>query len=361
MDFSAFLAPAMQKKDDKPSLVTVNEASEEEVLLLEGRSVPENEGKVRLEVKDRSGVKFRTHEPKVAEWLGQEEASIEDGWNSEVEPARSLKGLWISLGVVFLVGMVWMAVEITGVIREKEEESVDPQSSLEREKQSEIDARQTIDTIQVTVRNFYASSSADEMLKYVRHPDRVGPSLREYYSKNPMKGSEVMSMVNMDPMIIESRGGFWVIQAKLSSGVQEHLAVEVNRSTEAKVDWETYVCAQPMEWDRFVKDRPAGYRGDFRVYIEFENFYNYEFKDSEKYQAYKLTSLNSHEVIYGYAARDGQAFREIDKLINQNKNRKLAVMLQLYLQEGLQSKSGVLIEQFVAPRWLILDSPEVKK
>ena len=97
------------------------------------------------------------------------------------------------------------------------------------------------------------------------------------------------------------------------------------------------------------------------MYIEFENFYNYEFKDSEKYQAYKLTSLNSHEVIYGYAARDGQAFREIDKLINQNKNRKLAVMLQLYLQEGLQSKSGVLIEQFVAPRWLILDSPEVKK
>jgi len=37
------------------------------------------------------------------------------------------------------------------------------------------------------------------------------------------------------------------------------------------------------------------------------------------------------------------------------------MLLRLNLQEGLQSKSGVLIEDVVAPRWLIINSREVKK
>jgi hypothetical protein len=222
------------------------------------------------------------------------------------------------------------------------------------------EASQTIATIKDVVRKFYRSSSVDEMSKYVRHAERVRPLMEDYYSEKTMKSVEVISIENLNPLTIGNRGGYWSIIAKLDSGVNA-LVVEVNNPSDVKVDWETHVYSQPMKWERFVKDRPKGYRGDFRVYVERDNFYNYEFADSDKYQAYKITALNSYEVIYGYAPRDGKAFREIDPLITQNQNQKSAVILRLYLQEGLQSKSGVLIESIVAPRWLLLDSPEVEK
>jgi hypothetical protein len=139
------------------------------------------------------------------------------------------------------------------------------------------------------------------------------------------------------------------------------LVVEVNNPRDAKVDWETYVCWQPMEWDRFVKDRPEGYRGDFRVFVERDQFYNYEFADSEKYQAYRITALNSQEVMFGYAPRNGEIYQVIDQLLTRNNNQKVPMLLRLHLKEGLKSKSGVVIDGIVAKQWLLVESPEVKK
>ncbi len=360
MDFSAFLGSPMRKKDDKPKLRTVDEGPEGEVSLLDEQTMGENEEKLRLEVKDRSELKFRTHEPKIKEWVGQDDVTLEDNWNTQKQPARLHKGFWTAIGVVLLAGTSWLAVEISGPRKQEDKLIIETQILLEREKQAEIDARQTIDTIEEVTRKFHASSSTDEMLKYVRHPNRVGPSLREYYSKNPMKGSEVVSVVDMNPMTHGRRGGFWVVLSELSSGIDAELVVEVNSPTDAKVDWETHVCAQPMEWERFVKDRPAGYSGDFRVFAQLDNFYNYEFADEKKYQAFKLSTLNSSEVLYGYATRDGKVFRELVELITKNSNQKLPLMLRLHLQEGLQSKDGLLIEQIVSPSWFLIDFTEVK-
>lgn len=370
MDFSAFLGPPMQKKDVQPTLRTVDEGPDGEILSAEGEVAAGNEAKVRLEVKDRNELKFKTHKPKLDEWVEREEATLEDEWNTEKEPTRLHVGFWVAIGLVFVAGIVWLVFEITQPREEKISEQVDLVSLIEREEQAERlerleraeqDALQTIETIKNAVRQFYGSGSVDAALQTVRHAERVRPMMEAHYKEKAMEACEVVSFVDLSPLTIESRGGFWVVLTKLSSGADGKLVVEVSSPVDVKVDWETHVCAQPMDWERFLKDRPAGYRGDFRVYAEFDNFYNYEFADSGKYQAFKLTALNSYEVIYGYAPRDGQAFRVIDELIRQNGNQKVPVMLRLYLQEGLQSKSGVLIEQIVAPRWLLLDSPEVSK
>lgn len=364
MDFSAFLALPMQKKDDTPILRPVDEGHEGEVSPLDGQMSGKNEEKVRLEVKDRSELKFRSNEPKLEEFVEPQDVSLEDEWNTsaaESVPSRLGKGFWISFVIIVLAGLGWLGFEISRLKQQQKEVLVDTQTLLESDEQAEIDAEQTIATIQDVVRKFHASSTVDEILQYVRHPERVGAPIREYYSKHPIKATEVTTVVDMNPLTIGTNAGFWVVQTILSSGVAGMLVVEVKSPTDARVDWETYVCAQPMEWDRFVKERPAGYRGDFRVYVEMENFYNYEFKDYKKYQAYKLTTLGSDEVIYGYASRDGQAFRAIEESFRQYAVKKVPLLLRLHLQEGLQSKSGVLIEEVVAPRWLLVESPEVKK
>lgn len=366
MDFSAFLGLPMQKNNDQPKLRIVDESSERVILPLD-RQLTDDPGKlggdekaVKLEVKDRSELKFRTYETKLEEWVEQENATLEDGWNTNRVPTRRYKRIWIAIGLILFLGISWLVFDFFQLNETELAAQEDTQSSQERKDQAGREALQTIATIKDVVRKFYRSSSVDEMSKYVRHAERVRPLMEDYYSKKAMKTSEVISMVDLNPLTIGSRGGFWSTITKLDSGVNT-LVVEVNSPSDVKVDWETHVFSQPMEWERFIKDRPEGFRGDFRVYVERDNFYNYEFADSDKYQAYKITTLNSYEVIYGYAPRDGKAFREIDQLITQNQNQKSPVMLRLYLQEGLKSKSGVLIESIVAPRWLLLDSPEVEK
>lgn len=366
MDFSAFLGLPMQKNNDPPKLRIVDESSEWVILpsdpqLTNDTSQLEvDERAVRLEVKDRSELKFRTYETKLEEWVEQENATLEDVWNTNRVTTRRYKRIWIAIGFILVSGIGWLSFdffqtnETELAVQEAEQRLQESKDRAGRE------ASQTIATIKDVVRKFYRSSSVDEMSKYVRHAERVRPLMEDYYSEKTMKSVEVISIENLNPLTIGNRGGYWSIIAKLDSGVNA-LVVEVNNPSDVKVDWETHVYSQPMKWERFVKDRPKGYRGDFRVYVERDNFYNYEFADSDKYQAYKITALNSYEVIYGYAPRDGKAFREIDPLITQNQNQKSAVILRLYLQEGLQSKSGVLIESIVAPRWLLLDSPEVEK
>lgn len=364
MDFSAFLGLPMQKKDETPKLRPVDEGPEAQVSGADELLASENQEKVRLEVRDRSEMKFRTHEPKLEEFVGPQDVTLEDEWNTSTtrsEPTRRSKAFWISVAVIVAAGMGWLVFEISRLKQQEQEVLIDTQSLLEKEEQAEIDARQTIDTIKDVVRKFYAAGSSEEILRCVRHADRVGESVRKYYTDHPLKPAEVTAVVDMTPLTIGTSGGFWVVLTKLNTGEDGKLVVEVYSPTEAKVDWETHVCAQPMEWDRFVKDRPAGLRGDFRVYVEMEKFYNYEFSDSNKYQAYKLTTLGSDEVMYGYALRDGQAYRAIHETFSQNTILKVPLLLRLHLQEGLQSKSGVLIEEVVSPRWLLVESPEVGK
>jgi hypothetical protein len=366
MDFSAFLGLPMQKNNDQPKLRIVDESSEwvnmpsDPQLMDDVDKLGSDEKAVRLEAKDRSELKFRTYETKLEEWVDQEDVTLEDGWNANRVPTGRYKRIWIAIGLILFLGIGWMVFDSFQVKEIELAAQGDSQSSQEHKDQAGREASQTIATIKDVVRKFYRSKSVDEMSKYVRHAERVRPLMEDYYSEKTMKPSEVISIVDLNPLTIGNRGGFWSIITKLDSGVNT-LVVEVNSSSDVKVDWETNVCSQPMDWERFVKDRPKGYRGDFRVYVERDNYYNYEFADSDKYQAYKITALKSDEVIYGYAPRDSKTFREIDRLITHNKNQKYAVILRLYLQEGLQSKSGVLIESIVAPRWLLLDSPEVEK
>jgi hypothetical protein len=374
MDFYAFLGLRMQKNNDRPKLRTVDESPEELIVLLDGRPTVEagkfwgHEEIVRLEAKDRGDLKFRTHEPKFEEWVEQESVAFEDAWNTEKVKQDSphathrYRFFRISTGLILLSAIGWLVWDIFQQKDSKLSKLVAPKISQEGEDQSGREAMRTISTIEEVVRQFYRSSSVEEMLKHVRHAERVRLLMEEYYSKNPMKASsEVALTVDMNPLTIEKRAGFWVVLITLDSGLDGKLVVEVNTPRDAKVDWETFVCWQPMEWDRFVKDRPEGYRGDFRVFVERDQFYNYEFADSEKYQAYRITALNSQEVMFGYAPRNGEIYQVIDQLLTRNNNQKVPMLLRLHLKEGLKSKSGVVIDGIVAKQWLLVESPEVKK
>ena len=364
MDFYAFLGLSMRKHRKQPELRPVEPAAVEEFVLLPNADESTEKSHVRLEVKNRSQMKFRTHEPKVQEVGSFSEPSFEDAWAVEKKVARLPPGWKWVIGLVLALFLGWM---VAVFFRVPEPMGMplftrtSAKTSDRNEVQLEQKARQTIKSIYATVDRFYAAASLDEMLKEVRHPERVRPLMEEYYSKTPLRASEAPMAEGLNPLTIETRSDFWVVLIRNESGEQEKVVVEVAGPDDIKIDWETFVSYQPMDWDAFVKNRPADFRGDFRVYVERDDFYNYEFAKSDEYQSYKLRAKNSHEVIYGYVRRDGPLYPLMEKSLLNGEGQPVPMFLRLYLPEGLQSKSGVVIERLLAPRWLVIDEKELEK
>lgn len=364
MDFSAFLVLPMQKNDNQPDLRASDDLSVGAELPVDSNFPPEQattEEKIRLEVKDRSHLRYKTHDAKLEERVEPENVSLEDEWSIEKEPNRSYRMLWISVAVIVAATIGWAWYEISELKRQKRITIEEAKTLREIEEQAERDAWQTIQTIRGVAKEFFASDSLDAMLRSVRQIERVRPMMEKYYADKTIQPQEVVRFLELAPLTIPSSGDFWIVAAEMVSGKIDRLVIEVKSPVEAKVDWETFVCAQPLDWEIFVKERPDGYRGDFRVYAENDTFYNYEFADSEKYQSYKITTINSREVIYGYAPRDGKAYQTLARLLNQKTHPKVPVILRLHLPEGLHSKNGVLIEEVVAPRWLLVEDPQKAK
>jgi hypothetical protein len=96
---------------------------------------------------------------------------------------------------------------------------------------------------------------------------------------------------------------------------------------------------------------------DFRVYAEADNFFSHEFADSNRWACFRLTALDSDVPLFGYAPAGGEVATTIQQLLQQNAGHRSSLILRLSIPEGLQSRSGVMIEKVLSPRWLYIESP----
>lgn len=313
---------------------------------------------VRLEPSDRKKMKVRSAEADMTERnLEDEIGDLEEEW-TEAGVARRIPLGWILLvASVFVAAVVWSLLQVAESEERSEVLRVETETALEQEEQEELDARETIATIKEVAEKFYAAVTIEEMLPLVRHPSRVKSLMEDYYSRYPMEPDRVILVSGLEPVTIGNHGGFWVVQTTRESGDEGVLLVEAKSKKEAKADWESCVRYQPIDWTDFVINRPGDYTGDFRVYAERDNFFSHEFADSEKYDCFRLTVLESDEVLFGYTLKNGSDAEQIDKIIDENPNGKAPMILKLHIPENINSRSGVLIRELVIQRWMFTKSP----
>ncbi|MEN9975782.1 MAG: hypothetical protein RLZZ282_1788, partial [Verrucomicrobiota bacterium] len=167
----------------------------------------------------------------------------------------------------------------------------------------------------------------------------------------------VKSIESLRPLTLANRGDFWTTTVALANGKKHRLLLEIMPSGEARIDWETMVCFQPMKWDDWVAQRPPDKSLDFRVYIERDHLYSHEFADATHWVSYRLTALESVETLFGYAPAQSELAKSLNSLIEKAPKHKTSVILRLSIPQGLQSPRGVVIEKLMTSRWLYVDAP----
>ena len=316
----------------------------------------------RLELPDRDEVELRTHQPDIDVLIESELSNadqLEEQWGEATIRRHPIPWGWFVLISLAIIGAVlWSLTRVDEADVKAVVIRTETESALVDEEQEEREAAQLIDRIDMTLRNFAAVTSVESLARLVRQPKRVLPLMQHYYADKPVYCGPLKSIKTLQPITLGNRGNFWVATVVLGDGEAHSLVLEIGDSGKLLIDWETFVCYQPMEWDDFANQRPVGTSLDFRVYAERDNFYSHEFADADEWVCFRLTVLDGEETLFGYARTGSPEARQMLDLIQTNQRGAVSLILRLGIPEGLNSRRGVVIEKVLSSLWMYMDPPD---
>ncbi len=315
----------------------------------------------RLDVPDRDEVELRTHQPGVEVLVDADKNldSQEASWGVKSVQKQAVPWGWFALVGVAIVGAaLWSLSQM----RESKDHAghirVETESLIENEEREEKQAIELINRIESSLRAFFNARSADELVRSVRQPERVLPLIRKFGETETLFQGKLKTIRDLQPMAFENRANFWLASVTLENDIFADVLLEIDEAGNPLIDWETWVCDQPMPWDQFARERPAGQSLDFRVFVQRDTFYSHEFSDPKRWVCFRLNALGGEETLFGYVSVDNEDAEKIIKLAQGNAGKSSSLILRIAIPEGLASRRSVVIEKLVSTRWIYLDPPE---
>lgn len=282
---------------------------------------------------------------------------LEQSWADGTIKQRQIPWGWfVLIALALITALVWSLTRVqegevqVQQVREKAETALMDDATANEE------ASALINQIKSTTEAFFAAADIDTLARLVRHPERVRPLMENYYAERRIGGNLLTQSKSLQPLTLDERATFWMHAVQLADGVTRILILEISDAGEARIDWETLVCYQPISWDAFATSRPAGVSLDFRVNVERDNLFSHEFANPDMWACYRLTALDSDETLFGYARTNDDLAGSIDEYLYRNEGRSSSMILRLSIPAGLKSR-GVVIERLLSPRWLYVDPP----
>ncbi len=316
----------------------------------------------RLDSADGDKIELRTHQPGIDVLIEAESVMLdvlEKDWGDSFIRRQAIPWGWFALiGSVIAWAVLWSLARVDKAEIEAIRIRTETATAIMEEAREEREAVELIDRINSSVREFIGATTVEHLIQLVRQPGRVAPLMGHYYADKPVNQGRFKSIRILEPATLGNRGNFWMASVALDNGKVQSLVLEIGESGEPRVDWETFVCYQPMPWDDYARQRPSGVSLDFRVYLEKDNFHNYEFANDEHWVCFRLTAMEGQESVFGYAEADSDVARALLRQLERNDTDRVSVLLRLVIPEGLQSRNGVVIEKLLCPRWLYLVPPD---
>ncbi len=316
----------------------------------------------RLDVKARGNFENRTHQPGI-ETLIENEApdpdALETDWGRASGQEKHVPWGWFALvGLILAGAVIWSLARVgeaeilPGGARDLNRQAISDEGD------EEIQASRLIGRIDKVAREFVQASTVERLAELVRQPERVRPLMKNYYATHPLKTHTISRDALLQPLTLDHNADFWIKLATIEDNGTVNLLIDVSDPKHPLVDWETYVCYQPMPWDDFAQKLPQGGSHDFRVFLKPDHLFAYEFADPDRWECYRLTALDSERPVFGYAKKGGPLSERIQAALEENNGEKSAVIVRVTVPPGVESPNSVVIEELLSKRWLYIDPPD---
>jgi hypothetical protein len=203
--------------------------------------------------------------------------------------------------------------------------------------------------IEEAVRNFVTASSPDELKKYIRNSERVGPLLDLYYEKADY---EVEGFDSLDLTQVKYSGDVVTVLVQKANFLTAPIALErvIDGEEESyQIDWESWVgyCDYTSDQMRAEKpDKPFL----MRVIVKPANYYNYDFSDDEKWRSLGLELKDSIHSFLGYVERGSE--QDVKFRAMMKGGLLVPCMVRVAYPTGSRSKDQVEILEVLGGGWL---------
>lgn len=199
---------------------------------------------------------------------------------------------------------------------------------------------------------FLEADTVSEKARFVRDQERVLPLMKDYYERNPLAQHTFEEILEYH---IVSLRNFPFVALNLKVEGEENIPLLVEDGPQGlKVDWESYVCYQPMSFETLLEERLVEPL-DFRVYARPDHFYAYEFADESRFDCYQLTTRDSETIIFGYVERGTKLEEEFRKIFSTDSASggaiKSPLILSLSFLPGSKASRSVKIHEIRSLLW----------
>lgn len=213
-------------------------------------------------------------------------------------------------------------------------------------------AEALVKTIDTTVRQYLAAASIGEKLRYVRHADAMKSRMETYYASHPLTPAKCRIVTDYSPLTIGNRT-FWRVVAPVGNERGVAILLEQLSETLVQVDWESHVHYQPMEWDRYIAEKPTASMA-FRVDPETAFHYQGEFADEQRWACYQLSEKSSSQSLFGFVLRGSAAHVVIEQCLAK---RGKTMILRLQFAKAIKLQDCVVIDKVISPIVCRIDPP----
>ncbi len=202
-----------------------------------------------------------------------------------------------------------------------------------------------------TLAKFFGSKSPSEMLGCIREPQRVQPFIEDYYSRFAFAMPGIMEisrfqeiMINLKvfliaDIVLEGRGASTVVLQDTEKGFV--------------VDWETYVCYNPFDWDEFYKKRPDQ-AWPMRVLATLDHNPGFAFPGEAEWVCVRIIGRDSDEELYGYAPAGSETALRLREMLEDEWEFPCILQLQ-FPEDGKGGDRQVHIKNLVMENWIKVD------
>ena len=294
----------------------------------------------------------------------KEQIDIETEWLDEKKSpeAKKVPMGWFSLvaGVLALIiGLaVWQLSQSEKTAPETENTPIADETWTFRENTTLSEAAADHEKLVTLIKDYLAADSVEDYRGLIRHEERVYPLIEKHHLSKPFTPRKFIKLHNYT-MVTLDKHAFIAVSAECEDEVTRNLLVEPLDGN-FKVDWESDRSYQPIDPEKYLQERPLE-ATDFRVYLNRDNYYSYEYQDEKRYQSYRITFRDSETVLYGVVERHTPIAKELAEITSSRHTGSTAVstaILKVRFEEGVRAPKTVLIEKLVSKNWPYSTSPE---
>lgn len=207
-----------------------------------------------------------------------------------------------------------------------------------------------------------SATTVDQLLKLIRYPKRLEPTLIAFYGDRPVPAPTVRDVVTATKVSVTLPKNFLRLRLVLPKK-EIPIYMEKTKDFGYRLDWESYVGLSEIPWEAFV-DQQVTRTVSMRAYAlasqKTEKYFEPPFSKDRHY-CVRLEDPDGKYPLYGYYERANPKlppfteflFKAGTKVgVDEVKDLKVPIILDVRFPKGAKNKVQIEIVDFVKDTWL---------